>query len=140
MLLSTHGAHPHRSSFHAGRAVFRRIRAAGTSKARAHRSGWVGAGRIGAAQYVAKYTREYYYLWDELAAAALLDPGIITKQQILYVDVDTARGPNYGDTLSWTAANRPKYALQPVHVQVDLDSARFDKMLVELMKAPPLKP
>lgn len=93
-----------------------------------------------AAQYVAKYTREYYYLWDELAAAALLDPGIITKQQILYVDVDTARGPNYGDTLSWTAANRPKYALQPVHVQVDLDSARFDKMFVELMKARPLKP
>ena len=93
-----------------------------------------------AAQYLAKYTQEYYYLWDELAAAALLDPSIITKQQALYIDVDTARGPNYGDTLSWTAANRPTDTLQPVHVQLDLDTARFDAMFVKLMQAPPLKP
>jgi inosine-uridine nucleoside N-ribohydrolase len=92
-----------------------------------------------AAQYVAKYTREYHYLWDELAAAAIIDPAIITKEQVLYVDVDTARGPNYGDTLSWTEANRPKYTLQPVHVQVDLDSERFDALFVELMKAAPPK-
>jgi purine nucleosidase len=89
-----------------------------------------------AAQYVAKYTGEYYYLWDELAAAALVDPSIITKEETLYVDVDTARGPNYGDTLSWTAANRPKGTSQPVHVQVDVDLAKFNAMFVELMKAP----
>jgi inosine-uridine nucleoside N-ribohydrolase len=93
-----------------------------------------------AAQYVAKYTHEFYYLWDELAAAALVDPAIIAKEQVLYIDVDTARGPNYGDTLSWTAANKPQYTLQPVHVQVDLDSARFDAMFVRLMKAQPQKP
>ncbi len=93
-----------------------------------------------AAQYISKYTGEYYYLWDELAAAALIDPAIITKEQVLYVDVDTSRGPNYGDTLSWTAANRPQVQVQPVHVQVDLDTARFDAMFVKLMKAPPLKP
>jgi purine nucleosidase len=90
-----------------------------------------------AAQYVAKYTREYYYLWDELAAAVLVDPTIITREQTLYIDVDTTRGPNYGDTLSWTAANRPKYKLQPVHVQTDLDFIRFDAMFVRLMEAPP---
>jgi purine nucleosidase len=93
-----------------------------------------------AAQYVAKYTREYKYLWDELAAAALLDPAIITREQVLYIDVDTARGPNYGDTLSWTAANRPKFTLQPVHVQLDLDTARFNALFVSLMKSPPLTP
>ena len=90
-----------------------------------------------AAQYVAKYTGEYYYLWDELAAAALLDPTIITKERILYIDVDTARGPNYGDTLSWTAANRPTSTLQPIHVQLDLDSTKFDTTFVTLMKSPP---
>src|SRR6185312_2303868 len=90
-----------------------------------------------AAQYIAKYSDEFYYLWDELAAAAWLDPKIITKEDMLYVDVDIARGPNYGDTLTWQAANRPQLDLQPVHVQADLDTKRFYKLFVDLMKAPP---
>jgi purine nucleosidase len=91
-----------------------------------------------AAQYVAKYTTEYKYLWDELAAAAWLDPKIITKERVLYVDVDLTRGPNYGDTLTWTEENRPKdRQLRLVHVHEDLDAPRFYKMFVELMTAPP---
>ncbi|NYF78061.1 nucleoside hydrolase [Granulicella arctica] len=90
-----------------------------------------------AARYLAQYTREFYYLWDELAAAAWLDPAIITKEEKLYVDVDVTRGPTYGDTLTWTEANRPAIDRQLVHVQVDLDLARFNKLFVELMKAPP---
>ncbi len=86
------------------------------------------------AQYLARYTHEFYYMWDELVAAAWLDPTIITKEQTLYVDVDTNRGPNYGDTLTWTAENKPKIKLQPVHVWVDLDNAKFNRMFVELMK------
>jgi purine nucleosidase len=91
-----------------------------------------------AAQYIARYTGEFYYLWDELEAAALLDPKIITKEQMLYADVDTSRGPNYGDTLIWTAANKPRRAMTPVHVQQDLDSTRFNTLFVNLMKAEPL--
>jgi inosine-uridine nucleoside N-ribohydrolase len=90
-----------------------------------------------AAQYIAKYTGEYYYLWDELAAAAWLDPKIITREQLLYVDVDTTRGPHYGDTLTWTATSKPQRQLQLVHVEQDLDSARFNRLFVELMTAPP---
>jgi purine nucleosidase len=90
-----------------------------------------------AAQYLATYTDEFYYLWDELAAAAWLDPGIITKEQQLYVDVDLTRGPFYGDTLSWTAADKPRLDLQLVHVQSDLDLPRFNKLFVDLMKSPP---
>jgi len=92
-----------------------------------------------AAQYVAKYSERPYYLWDELEAAALLDPTIITKERVLYLDVDLNRGPNYGDTLSWTSVNKPEIGLQPVHVQIDLDSERFNRMFVELMKAPPVQ-
>jgi purine nucleosidase len=96
-----------------------------------------------AAQYIAKYTREFYYLWDELAAAAWLNPKIITKETLLYVDCDTSRGPNYGDTLTWTAANKPTLPgpggdMQPVHVQEDLDVPLFDRTFVDLMKAPPV--
>lgn len=90
-----------------------------------------------AAKYLATYTDEFYYLWDELAAAAWLDPAIITKEEKLYVDVDLNRGPFYGDTLSWTTANKPSLDLQLVHVQTDLDLVRFNKLFIELMKAPP---
>jgi inosine-uridine nucleoside N-ribohydrolase len=94
------------------------------------------------AQYIARYTHEFYYLWDELAAASWIDPKIITKEELLYVDVDTNHGPDYGDTLTWTADNKPSLdgpegPPQLVHVHKDLDSARFDRMFVDLMKAPP---
>ena len=59
------------------------------------------------------------------------------SEQILYLDVDTTPGPNYGDTLSWTAANRPQLPLQPVHVQTDLDLPRFTTLFISLMKSPP---
>ncbi len=89
------------------------------------------------AQYLAKYTAEFYYLWDELAAAALLDPRIITKERELYVDVDLNRGPNYGDTLTWTKDDKPERPLPIVHVQEDLDTSRFYKLFLQLMKAEP---
>ncbi len=91
------------------------------------------------AEYLAKYTHEFYYLWDELAAAAWIEPGIITKEETLYVDVDITRGPNYGDTLSWTQENKPKVTLQPLHVWVDLDRKKFEGMFVELMTGPVVK-
>lgn len=93
-----------------------------------------------AAQYITRYTTEHHYLWDELAAAAILDPAIITRERKLYVDVDLTRGPNYGDTLTWSEKFKPARDVQPVHVQEDLDSARFDRLFVDLMKAPPHKP
>ena len=93
-----------------------------------------------AAQYIAKYTGEFYYLWDELEAAAWVDPKIITKERMLYVDVDTTHGPNYGDTVTWTAENKPQREMQVVHVQEDLDGPRFYKLFVELMKAGPRAP
>jgi len=90
------------------------------------------------AQYIAKYSFKPYYLWDELEAAALLDPTLITKERALYLDVDLNRGPNYGDTLSWTETNKPQIPVQPVHVQIDLDTVRFNRMFVDLMKSAPL--
>jgi len=94
----------------------------------------IAAAKTPSAEYLAKYTSEFYYLWDELAAAAWLDPAIVTREEMLYVDVDTTRGPNYGDTLTWTAATKPPRAMQPVHVQQSLDTARFYKLFVGLMQ------
>ena len=88
-----------------------------------------------AAQYIAKYSQERYYLWDELAACAWLDPSIITKERLLYMDVDLSHGPSYGYTLTWAEKLKPATDLQLVHAQVDLDLPKFSKMFVELMSA-----
>jgi purine nucleosidase len=93
-----------------------------------------------AAKYLAAYTEEFSYCWDELAAAAWLDPAIITKEKELYIDVDLSRGPSYGNTLSWTAENKPAVDPRPVHIQADLDLPRFNQLFIELMKAPPQLP
>ncbi len=91
------------------------------------------------ARYIGKYARlrgNYNYLWDELAAAAWLDPSLITKKETLYMDVDLDRGAGYGNTLSWTDRDKPKTDAQPVEVQDDLDLDKFYKMFVELLTTP----
>ena len=95
-----------------------------------------------AAQYLARYTgTEFYYMWDELAACAWLDPAIITKSETLFLDVDLSHGPNYGDTLTWDAAHRPSRTdLRPVRVQTELDPTRFYALFVRLMQAAPHTP
>ena len=90
-----------------------------------------------AAQYIAKYSHDFYYMWDELAAAAWLDPSLITKEVPLYIDVDLNRGPTYGDTLSWTEAEKPISPPRPAHVQTEVDAQRFYRLFVERMQAPP---
>jgi purine nucleosidase len=92
-----------------------------------------------AAQYVVKYSRlsgEYNYLWDELASAAWLDPSLITKTETRFLDVDLDRGAGYGTILSWSDHDKPKIDVQPVEIQVDLDTERFYKMFVGLLTAP----
>lgn len=94
-----------------------------------------------AAQYIAKNARDLYYLWDELAACAWIDPSIITKERQLYMDVDVSHGPSYGYTLTWLEKQKPAIDVQLVHAQLDLDLPKFTKMFVELMSAPSgLKP
>jgi len=89
-----------------------------------------------AAQYIAKYSQERYYLWDELTAAAWLDPSMITKERFVYLDVDITHGPEYGNTLTWTDQLAPNSGLRKVHCQLDLDLPKFQKEFVELMSAP----
>jgi purine nucleosidase len=85
------------------------------------------------ARYIAAWSQDRYYLWDELAACAWLDPSIITKEKLVYMDVDISHGPSYGDTLTWTEKLKPQTGLRLVHAQVDLDLPRFQKMFVDLM-------
>jgi len=102
----------------------------------------VKAGDSPVARYIAQYTKlhgDYNYLWDELTSAAWLDPGVITKKETRYMDVNLDRGAGYGDTLTWSDRDKPQRGVQPVEIQVDLDTEKFYKMFVDLLTAPTLK-
>ena len=88
-----------------------------------------------AAQYLAKYADEEY-MWDELAAAAWLDPSVITKQTQYYMDMDISHTASYGNTLVWNPGEQPGLGEQLVNVPEDLDKDKFYKMFVGLMSRP----
>ncbi len=92
----------------------------------------IAKGATPAAQYVAKYAHPDY-LWDELAAAAWLDPSMITKWQKLYIDVDTNFDASYGNTLTWPPGKQPGAGEPLVEVQQSLDREKFYKLLVDLL-------
>jgi inosine-uridine nucleoside N-ribohydrolase len=100
----------------------------------------VKAGHSAAANYIGTYAQlrgEYNYLWDELTSAAWLDPSVITKTETRYMDVDLSRGPEYGNTLTWSEGDKPDLSVRPVTIQMDLDTEKFYRMFVELLTAPP---
>jgi purine nucleosidase len=90
------------------------------------------------ARYVARFAQlapGADIMWDELAAAAWIDPSLITKWETRYMAVDLDRGTGYGNTLTWTDHDKTKITVQPVEFQVDLDAGRFYRMFVSLMSA-----
>ncbi|MGA9390050.1 MAG: nucleoside hydrolase [Candidatus Sulfotelmatobacter sp.] len=97
----------------------------------------IGNSHEPAAQYIAHYTsKPGNYLWDELTAAAWLDPSLITRERYVYMDVSLDKGISYGDTLVWTDNDKPSISLQKAHVQMDVDWPKFQKMFINLMSAP----
>ena len=75
-------------------------------------------------------------MWDELAVAVWLDPSIITRSSDLKIDVTTAFGPNYGDSLSWAAGEAPGLGEQTAKVVFEVDVPKFDRMTLDLLMAP----
>ncbi len=92
---------------------------------------------------IARYVAKYYlpgdgndYMWDELAAAAWIDPSIIRKKETRFMSVDIDHGAGYGNTLTWHETDRPKVTVQPVEIQFDLDFGKFIDMFSSLMTKP----
>ena len=92
------------------------------------------------ARYIAKFYQQGQgagadVMWDELAAAAWIDPTIITKREDRYMSVDLGKGAEYGNTLTWSEKDKPSSVGPPVEIQMDLDREKFDRMFVQLMRA-----
>lgn len=112
--------------------------------------GRIAKSKSPAAQFITKYMPAGQggggggYMWDEIAALAMLDPSIITRQQQLYVNIDIDHGPGYGQTI-FVEAEIPGAAGQPAQprkmpswwqmatVQWDLDLRKFYDAFVDLM-------
>ena len=92
---------------------------------------------------VARYLTEYSvesFMWDELSAAAMIDPSIVTRQKELYVDIDVDHGPSYGQTQFWDpAAEVPPYE-RKASVQFDVDTNKLYDLYIKLMTQPSRNP
>jgi purine nucleosidase len=89
-----------------------------------------------AGRYIARFFKPgdgNDYMWDELAAAAWLDPILITRKEIRFLSVDINHGASYGNTLTWTDDDKPAVTVRPVEIQVDLDKQKFEDMFVKVM-------
>jgi purine nucleosidase len=76
-------------------------------------------------------------MWDELSAAAMIDPSIITRQKELFVDIDVDHGPSYGETIFREPGTElPPYERKAM-VQFDVDTKKLYDLYVELMTRPP---
>ncbi len=88
------------------------------------------------ARYLTKFSTRGY-MWDELSAAALVDPSIITASKQMYVDIDVNHGSSYGETLFWPRETKvPKYE-RLATVQLDVDARKFYDLYVKLMTQQP---
>jgi purine nucleosidase len=91
------------------------------------------------ARYIARFamlTPGADIMWDELAAAAWIDPTIITKTETRYMSVDLDRGAGYGNTLTSGTKDALRISARPVEIQVDLDTDKFYRMFAALMMTP----
>ena len=98
---------------------------------------------------------------DEMTAARVIDPGVFTKSEEMYVEVCSTPGPRYGDSMFWpknwqdasgsapvTASDRrvfvnpsqfymgPPPSAGLVNVLLEIDQDRFRKLFVDLMTKP----
>ena len=96
-------------------------------------------------------------MWDELAVAALLDPGVIRESETLYLDAVIQQGPKYGHSLVWRKPEEPlsfflsysgpdpvdfskwrshlepPYDRRPAQVYLEADVTKFRALVVELL-------
>ena len=93
-----------------------------------------GAANFAVADYLARFASVGFPMWDEVAAAVLLDHRIATNTSWFAVDIATDHGAGYGATLSWPSGAGPGLGEPDVNVVRAIDMARFEAMFVEMMR------
>jgi purine nucleosidase len=105
--------------------------------------------------YLAHKPLQWFRMPDELMAAYLIDPSIITETRRYYVDIDTMQGMSYGSSIYWDETplgyagipwpdeplpKRQKPIPPPnarvANVPWNFDTARFTALFLKLMTEP----
>ncbi len=87
-----------------------------------------------AARYLKKFAGLGFPMWDEIAAAVLLDRHLATDTAWLAMDIATDPGAGYGATLSWPPGGGPGLGEPAVTGGRAIDRARFEALFVALMQ------
>jgi inosine-uridine nucleoside N-ribohydrolase len=99
--------------------------------------------------------QQWFRMPDELMAAYLIDPSIITETRRYYVDIDIMQGMSYGSSIYWDETPRgyagipwpdtpepkrqkpiPPPDARVANVPWNFDAARFTSLFLDLMTAP----
>jgi inosine-uridine nucleoside N-ribohydrolase len=89
---------------------------------------------------VTRYIKRYaqgFPLWDELAVAVWLDPGLVTRSNMIAVDADIDHGAGYGNTLSWPSGHGPGLGEREANVVFDIDLTAFESLCARLLNRAP---
>ncbi|KAF2724530.1 nucleoside hydrolase [Polychaeton citri CBS 116435] len=92
-------------------------------------------------QLVHDYYEIFLPLWDETAAAIMLDPssGFVKNSTEFYVDVDTSyASPMYGNIRAYQKALAPRAQdLRKVNYVLEVDGAELKRRVIEAIQYPP---
>lgn len=93
-----------------------------------------------AAKYVAQFAQPGFPMWDEVAAAVLMEPSIVRHADTLAMDFEIDHGANYGATLSWSPGGGPGLGEPEVLVVRAVNVPRLEQIFVDCVRRPTLAP
>jgi purine nucleosidase len=95
--------------------------------------------RLIESQMAPRYARDanfHPHMYDEVAAASLVDPTLVKTRKMI-VDVDDRRGINYGVSVGGAEPWPGTEGIQPIDVQYDIDASRFMRLFADRVSRPP---
>ena len=75
------------------------------------------------------YTR---LVWDTIAAAVVIDPSLIVKEEVRWVDVNSDYNLDYGRSLSYK--KQGPAGTQKARILMEIDEKRFWALMVDLLR------
>lgn len=87
------------------------------------------------ATYLATYAIPGLPLWDELAAAIVVDPSLVTRSVTARMDVDLDHNLDYGRAHVWPDALAPRLGERPVRIVQTVDQKRFVALFLRSLGA-----
>jgi len=81
------------------------------------------------------------FVWDVITIAVFLDPSMIAKEEIAYIDIDAMYGPNYGRSIAYGESRRRSFeqpanfpaGSETIKIIMDIDREKFWNIYLNLL-------